>query len=255
MPNFPAVPEFPRPSSSSRKAKDGGCCSRTERCCCAVATWLPISIVYGATAWAIYVNGYLISISFISGFWGMFSALHLPPPSRSLAKQFPRCFDNLVILCMVLMAGWILAVLALILYTLCIWSYSVAVFTDPLSPIDAVAPPPFPNTIPRISTHTLSSIPNPSPNLPPTLLPVSSISTTNIIPGQRLLLPPPIHPLPRPHPAIKSNSQKRRPRKILPKMQLHETRPHPPLQHLQALYPQNGPPLSLVRQLYWVREL
>jgi hypothetical protein len=81
MPNFPAVPEFPRPSSSSRKAKDDNCCSRTERCCCAVATWLPISIVYGATAWAIYVNGYLIGISFISGFLGIYSLLpsHLQP--------------------------------------------------------------------------------------------------------------------------------------------------------------------------------
>jgi len=86
MPNFPAVPEFPSSSSSTaaaagRKAREDNCCSRTERCCWAVATWLPISIVYGATAWAVYVAGYLISISFISGLLGMipyvFDPLHV----------------------------------------------------------------------------------------------------------------------------------------------------------------------------------
>lgn len=144
-----------------------------------------------------------------------------------------------------LMAGWFLAALALILYALCIWSYSIAVFTNPLSPIDAVPPP---HTHPQ--TTYPPSYPNLSPSQPfshpsPLLSSLSPLQSLTI--GQRLLLPPPIHPHHRPLPAIQPNRQKRRPRTVLPEMQLHETRPHSPLQHLQKMYPQNGPPLSLAR--------
>jgi hypothetical protein len=163
MPNFPAVPEFPRPSSSSRKAKDDNCCSRTERCCCAVATWLPISIVYGATAWAIYVNGYLIGISFISGFLGIYSLLpsHLQPVASQIVSFM---LLELGIFGVKLMAGWFLAALALILYALCIWSYSIAVFTNPLSPIDAV---PTPHTSPNNISTFISQLLPISAFLPP----------------------------------------------------------------------------------------
>ena len=71
MPTFPPVPEFPRPNISPQLSRTDNCCSRTERCCCAFVTWLPISIVYVATLWAVYVNVYLISLSFIKGGKGM----------------------------------------------------------------------------------------------------------------------------------------------------------------------------------------
>ena len=112
MPSLPPMTEFPRSESSPRKSSGDGCCSRTERCCCAIATWLPISVVYGATLWAAYVNVYLISISFLSGVLGI--------------------SPNITYI------GWFLGILSLMLYGLCIWSYTVAVFKDPGSPIEAV---------------------------------------------------------------------------------------------------------------------
>ena len=71
MPTFPPVPGFPRPSISPQLSKTDNCCSRTERCCWTFATWLPIAIVYIATLWAVYVNVYLISLSFTKGFTGI----------------------------------------------------------------------------------------------------------------------------------------------------------------------------------------
>ena len=118
MPNFPPLPDFPRPNLSP-KTKTDNCCSRTERCCWTIATWLPISIVYGATLWAVYVGAYLIAVSFIKGLLGTYP----------LVVKLRVCL------------GWFIAWLVVGLYGLCIWSYSVAVFTDPGSPIDAVPPP------------------------------------------------------------------------------------------------------------------
>lgn len=118
MPTLLPLPEFPHPTSP-RPSKPANCCSPIERCCWTVATWIPICIVYGATLWAIYVNAYLISISSITGFKGL---------SFSVAK---------------LTIGWCLSFLALTLYGLCIWSFSVAVFTDPGSPIEVVSRPSY----------------------------------------------------------------------------------------------------------------
>src|SRR5436190_9419073 len=71
MPNFPAAADFARPAPTSRLSKSDTCCSRAERCCWTFATWLPIAIVYGATTWAVYVNVYLLSISFVKGLQGL----------------------------------------------------------------------------------------------------------------------------------------------------------------------------------------
>ena len=127
MPNFPPLPDFPR-STPSPKTKADNCCSRTERCCWTIATWLPISMVYGATLWAIYVSAYLIAISQIKGLQGR------PHPLPNLI--FPTLEAQAK--CRI---GWLIACLVVALYALCIWSYSVAVFTDPGSPIEVVLSP------------------------------------------------------------------------------------------------------------------
>src|SRR5579862_830798 len=79
-----------------------------------------------------------------------------------------------------LIPGWTLAVLALTLYALCIWSYSVAVFTDPGSPIEAVL--------------SLSAR--------------KSNETNNMPAGQWILLPPILATLLRSHPPVQPHGQK-----------------------------------------------
>lgn len=81
MPTFPAVPNFARSNLSPRSSKTDNCCSRTERCCWTFATWFPVAILYVATLWAVYVNVYLISLSFIKGIKG-FLAPFFQPLSR-----------------------------------------------------------------------------------------------------------------------------------------------------------------------------
>ena len=56
-----------RAMSPARLSTSESCCSRTERVCWVLATWAPVSIVYGATTWAVYVNTYLLAISFVKG--------------------------------------------------------------------------------------------------------------------------------------------------------------------------------------------
>ena len=129
-----------------------------------------------------------------------------------------------------------MAILAVILYGMCLWSYTVAVFTDAGSPIEVVSPPPL-------------SFPNRLQTFPPSSIRKRLAKLLRVV-GQRLQLSSaiPIHPLNPP-------SQKRRPRPVLPKMQLYETGPHPPLQHLSSLHIKNGPSLSLVGELHWLPEL
>ena len=93
-----------------------------ERCFFVLATWLPISIVYGATGWAVFVNVFLVCIRFVGGFFGIHVCWRMK---------------------LTLLLGWVLGILSLMLYGLCIWSYSVAVFTDPGSPLEAVWTPCF----------------------------------------------------------------------------------------------------------------
>lgn len=52
------------------------------------------------------------------------------PPPNSIFPSLAKCG-----------IGWLIACLVVALYGLCIWSYSVAVFTDPGSPIEAVLSP------------------------------------------------------------------------------------------------------------------
>ena len=77
MPTFPPVPEFPRPNISPQLSRTDNCCSRTQRCCWAFVTWLPVTIVYGATLWAVYVNVYVISLSFAKGAKGISSSIQV----------------------------------------------------------------------------------------------------------------------------------------------------------------------------------
>lgn len=77
MPTFPPVPEFPRPNISPQLSRTDSCCSGTQKCCWTFVTWLPITIVYGATLWAVYVNVYVISLSFAKGATGISSSVQV----------------------------------------------------------------------------------------------------------------------------------------------------------------------------------
>jgi hypothetical protein len=96
----------------------GGCCAAAERSCFVFATWTPITIVYGATLWAVFVNVFLLCIRVLGGIQGAVNSA-----------------------CGRVNLGWTLALLGSGFYAMCIWSYSVAVFTDPGSPLEAVPPP------------------------------------------------------------------------------------------------------------------
>ena len=61
----------PRTMSPPRLSTNESCCSRAERVCWVLATWVPVSIVYGATTWALYVNTYLVAINFVKGLKGI----------------------------------------------------------------------------------------------------------------------------------------------------------------------------------------
>ena len=77
MPTFPPIPEFPRPNISPQLSRTDSCCSRTQRCCWTFVTWLPITVVYGATLWAVYVNVYVVSLSFAKGATGISSSVQV----------------------------------------------------------------------------------------------------------------------------------------------------------------------------------
>ncbi len=76
------------------------CARRCERACCAVATYFPLAFVYSLTTWAVYVEGAI----------GLFSN--------------PKTF-----------AAAPISILGIILYLLLNASYTIAVFTDPGSPL------------------------------------------------------------------------------------------------------------------------
>ncbi|KAK8154668.1 DHHC palmitoyltransferase-domain-containing protein [Phyllosticta citrichinensis] len=91
------------PSSPSYAMPRRNWARKCERCCCRIYTYFPLSVVYGLTTWAAWVC------------WQI--GAHAPnTPSHY----------------------YVTALLAWFLYALLNWSYTMAVFTDPGSPIDGV---------------------------------------------------------------------------------------------------------------------
>jgi hypothetical protein len=58
--------------SPPRLSTGESCLARTERVCWVFATWAPVAVVYGATTWAVYVNAYLLAVTFVKGSLGTF---------------------------------------------------------------------------------------------------------------------------------------------------------------------------------------
>ncbi|PGH35975.1 hypothetical protein GX50_01145 [[Emmonsia] crescens] len=111
-----AAPPSPPLSPSKRKRRDFA--RRCERLCCNVFTYFPLAFVYGLTTWSVYVEAKI----------GM-----QPTKSRWI--------------------GPATSVLGIILYLLLNASYTIAVFTDPGSPLTG----PYTNS--RGNRHEYSSLP------------------------------------------------------------------------------------------------
>jgi len=88
------------PASPSLKNGRKSFCRRLERCCCTTLTHFPLAFVYGLTTWAIWVE---VSIAYF------------PDVSKWI--------------------GFATSALGILLYALANISYTVAVFTDPGSPL------------------------------------------------------------------------------------------------------------------------
>ncbi|KAF3914869.1 hypothetical protein ABW20_dc0105634 [Dactylellina cionopaga] len=86
-----------KPSSSRRPRL----LRRLDTLCCNCLTYFPLSIVYGATTWAVWVEAYSISWTSVQG---------------------PR--------------GHLLGFVGILLYSMLNWSYTVATFSSPGTPLD-----------------------------------------------------------------------------------------------------------------------
>ncbi|KIW86492.1 hypothetical protein Z517_01890 [Fonsecaea pedrosoi CBS 271.37] len=101
MPSYSSPSSSPPPTPSRRRIRS---CARTcERTCCAIATFFPLAFVYSITTWAVWV---VASIGF-----GSHKSKHVWWLTQAISS------------------------LGIILYTLANWSYTVAAFTDPGSPL------------------------------------------------------------------------------------------------------------------------
>lgn len=98
MPIAGSPSSSPPPTPFRRRTKTFA--RKCERCCCAVATYFPLAFVYSLTTWAVYVEGAI----------GLFG--------------HPKTF-----------AAAPISILGIILYLLLNASYTIAVFTDPGSPL------------------------------------------------------------------------------------------------------------------------
>ena len=101
MPSYSTPSSSPPPSPSRRRLRS--CARRCERCCCAIATSFPLAFVYSVSTWAAWV---VVSIGF-----GSNRSQHVWWPVQGVS------------------------ILGITLYGLANWSYTVAAFTDPGSPL------------------------------------------------------------------------------------------------------------------------
>ncbi|OCT45372.1 Palmitoyltransferase pfa3 [Cladophialophora carrionii] len=101
MPSYSTPSSSPPPTPGRRRRQS--CAQRCERGCCTVATYFPLAFVYSITTWAVWV---VASIGF-----GSHRSKHV---------------------------WWLIQAISLLgvtLYCLANWSYTVAAFTDPGSPL------------------------------------------------------------------------------------------------------------------------
>ena len=130
-----ASPDSPSPPRAFRR-RTKSFARKCERCCCAVATCFPLAFVYGVTTWAAWVE---ISMGLT--------------PSKNAWTGLGTSFIGAVV------------------YVLLNASYTVAVFTDPGSPVDTPAS--------RISKHGYSHLPTTEPraHVDPSITSVTVSST------------------------------------------------------------------------------
>ncbi|PSK43051.1 hypothetical protein B9Z65_7005 [Elsinoe australis] len=120
-------------SPSPSRRRRNGCAKSLERCCCSIFTFFPLFFVYGLTSWACYVGVYV----------GFEPGQHWASPFTSL--------------------------LIFALYTLANSSYTIAVFTDPGSPLN---PPTSTN-----SRSGYSSLPTHEPSSLASITPLTTKSS------------------------------------------------------------------------------
>ncbi|KAJ9604263.1 palmitoyltransferase for Vac8p [Cladophialophora chaetospira] len=101
MPSYSTPSSSPPPTPGRRKTRS--CAQSCERGCCAVATYFPLAFVYSVSTWAVWV---VASIGF-----GSHRSTHVWWGIQALS------------------------LLGITLYCLANWSYTVAAFTDPGSPL------------------------------------------------------------------------------------------------------------------------
>ncbi|ETN41945.1 uncharacterized protein HMPREF1541_03884 [Cyphellophora europaea CBS 101466] len=105
MPTYSSPSSSPPPTASRRRMRN--CAHRIERLCCALATYFPLAFVYSLTTWAVWVEA-----SIGLGKTGSAEHQHLTTSVR------------------------LTSLVGVILYLLLNTSYTVAVFTDPGSPLN-----------------------------------------------------------------------------------------------------------------------
>lgn len=108
MPTYSSPSSSPPPTASRRRMRN--CAHRIERVCCALATYFPLAFVYGLTTWAVWVDA-----SLGLGKTGNAERQHLTASIR------------------------LTSLLGVIFYLLLNTSYTIAVFTDPGSPLNGPA--------------------------------------------------------------------------------------------------------------------
>lgn len=108
MPAYSSPSSSPPPTASRRRMRN--CAHRIERLCCTLATYFPLAFVYSITTWAVWVDA-----SIGLGKTGSEEHQHLTTSIR------------------------LTSLLGVILYLLLNVSYTVAVFTDPGSPLNGPA--------------------------------------------------------------------------------------------------------------------
>ena len=113
----------PSPSLSpgSRKRRSQSWAAKCERCCCSVVTYLPLVFVYGLTTWAIWVEA---GIGFLprSSTW-----------KGNVYISYNYDFAATDNSCNV---GHLASIFGVFLYLILNWCYTIAVFTDPGSPLN-----------------------------------------------------------------------------------------------------------------------
>ena len=109
----------PSPPSSPSLRRHRPWARRCERRCCSVLSCFPLVFVYGLTSWAVWVEA---GIGFL--------------PIKAWTGRIVVDVSIATVTDIRVLVGYTTSALGVILYVLLNWSYTVAVFTNPGSPMD-----------------------------------------------------------------------------------------------------------------------